>query len=93
MTMDPVQWFLSNVEKLSLLTVAGGIILSFFKGWIVTGREYKKIIADCDYHRNAHERLQEKLERTLEITSTMASISKNVVERPPTTRTRSADQE
>lgn len=89
--MDPFQWIVANAEKVSLLTVASGIILAFFKGWIVTGREYKKAIADCEYHKEAHERLQEKLERALEVSSVMANISSQVVTRPPTARTRSVD--
>lgn len=91
--MDPFQWVIANAEKISLLTVAAGIILSFFKGWIVTGREYRKAIADCEYHKQAHERLQEKLERSLEVSSMMATVSKKVVDRPPTARTRSIDSE
>jgi len=92
MAIDPVQWLMLHAEKIGLLTVAGGIILSLIKGWIVTGREYQKAIADCEYHKSAHARLQEQLERSLNVSSMIATVSHRVVERPSTTRSRRIDQ-
>lgn len=90
--MDPIAWVISNVEKLSLLTVAGLIILSLFKGWIVTGREYGRAIIEGEFHKAAHQRIQERLEQSLDVNRIVGAVAQRVVDRKVTSRSRQGDE-
>jgi uncharacterized ion transporter superfamily protein YfcC len=76
--MDLATWALEHAEKISVVFLLIMAVLSYGLGWIVPKRTYDKAISDCDYHRQAHMRLLEQLERTVSAGQIISSVAQTL---------------
>lgn len=78
--MDPVQWILDHGEKVGLVTGLGLIIVALVVGWLVTGREYKKAVTDCNEHKEERKKSIERLEQSLALVADLTANNRQVLQ-------------
>lgn len=71
--MEIVNWIFAHGEKIGGYLILLGLTFGFLSGKLWSQAAVQRLINDCEYHRNAHERLLGELERALTVGKILAS--------------------
>lgn len=66
-------WIFEHGEKIGGYLILLGMTFAFMSGKLWSQKAVQRLIDDCEYHRQAHERLLGELERALSVGKILAS--------------------